>query len=179
MGLPELLRRGLYYDTWRSLHAHGPSLQSDRSTSMYMHVHDQTDNATYASNGWVPAVGGYKEALPCVRRYSFWVPAVRGGGIIFLCVIRRHFLACKDVDGGSSYQLHRVQSSSDGCHSLTTLTMPRREHQGSGRRRVLGRELCGVGEDATVDAHAEGSTRVDLFGCGVRLPSPENNKGCG
>ena len=35
------------------------------------------------------------------------------------------------------------------------------------------------GEDATVDAHAERSTRVHWFGCGVRLPSPQNNKGCG
>ena len=30
-----------------------------------------------------------------------------------------------------------------------------------------------------VDALAERSTRVDWFGCGVRLPSPQNNMGCG
>ena len=67
---------------------------------------------------WVPASRGYsffvrnKEALPCVRRYSWWVRAVSGGnvfftkyrgpfggslmsggGIIILRVIRRHFLA--------------------------------------------------------------------------------------
>ena len=66
---------------------------------------------------WVLASRGYsffmhnKEALPCVRRYSWWVPAVRGkrffakyggpsgrslllgGGIIIFRVIRRHFLA--------------------------------------------------------------------------------------
>ena len=68
---------------------------------------------------WVPASRGVfiffvrnKEALPCVRRCSWWVPAVRGkqffsqntggpsggsplsgGGIIILRVIRRHFLA--------------------------------------------------------------------------------------
>ena len=29
-----------------------------------------------------------------------WVPA-SGGSIHFLCVIRRHFLACEDIDGGS------------------------------------------------------------------------------
>ena len=34
-------------------------------------------------------------------------------------------------------------------------------------------------EDAVVDAHAERSTRVHWFGCGVRLPSPQNNRGCG
>ena len=67
---------------------------------------------------WVPANRGSihflrnKEALPCVRRYSWWVRAVSGGnvffvkyrgpsggsqlsggGIIILRVIRRHFLA--------------------------------------------------------------------------------------
>ena len=30
----------------------------------------------------------------------WWVPASRGG-FIFLCVIRRHFLACEDIAGGS------------------------------------------------------------------------------
>ena len=68
---------------------------------------------------WVPAGRGYsffvrnKEALPCVRRYSWWVRPVSGGniffakyrgpsggsqmsggGIIILCIIRRHFLVC-------------------------------------------------------------------------------------
>ena len=68
---------------------------------------------------WVPASRGSihffvrnKEALPCVRRYSWWVRAVSGGniffakyrgpfggslmsggGIIIFRVIRRHFLA--------------------------------------------------------------------------------------
>ena len=76
---------------------------------------------------WVPANRGSihffvrnKEALPCVRRYSWWVRAVSGGnvffakyrgsfggslmsggGIIILRVIRRHFLAYKDITGGS------------------------------------------------------------------------------
>ena len=31
----------------------------------------------------------------------------------------------------------------------------------------------GAGEDTAVDAHAERSTRVHWFGCGVRLPSPQ------
>src|SRR3954469_6017095 len=73
---------------------------------------------------------------------------------------------------GPSYQPLHVQYSSDGM-SLTTLTTPRREHQGGGRRQGLGRGRRGAGEDAVVDAHAERSTRVHWFGCGVRLPSPQ------
>src|SRR4051812_25353269 len=79
---------------------HRYSLQTDRSTSMYVHVRDQTDNATYASTRWVLTVREDKEALPCVRTYSWWVPVVRGR-IIFLPVIWTHFLACEDVAGGS------------------------------------------------------------------------------
>src|SRR3954470_24933542 len=70
---------------------------------------------------------------------------------------------------GPSCQPLHVQYSSDGM-SLTTLTTPRREHQGGGRRRGLGRGRRGAREDATVDAHAERSTRVHWFVCGVRLP---------
>ena len=89
-------RARLYYDM-----VHRCSLQTDRSTSMYVHVRDQDDNATYASTRWVPTVrhflacedvargsqqsGGRivlfffcPDALPCVRRCSWWVPAVRG-----------------------------------------------------------------------------------------------------
>ena len=35
------------------------------------------------------------------------------------------------------------------------------------------------GEDAVVEDRAERSTRVHWFGCGVRRPSPQNNRGCG
>src|SRR5215216_5334900 len=49
--------------------------QTDR---MYIHVPDQNDNATYASTRWVPTVREDKESLLCVRRCSWWVPAVRG-----------------------------------------------------------------------------------------------------
>ena len=70
------------------------------STSTYIHVRDQNDNAMYASTRWVPTVkhflvckdvaGGSQqsggkpffsrnmEALPCVRRCSWSVPVVRG-----------------------------------------------------------------------------------------------------
>ena len=151
---------------------------------------------------WVPASTGSihffvrnKEALPCVRRYSWWVRAVRGGnvlfakyrgpfgwsqmsggGIIILRVIRRHFLVC---GRGPSCQPLHVQSMSDGSCSLTMLTTPRRDHQCGGRRRGLGRGRRRAGEDAAVETRAGRSTRVHWFGCGVRLPSPQNNRGCG
>ena len=104
------------------------------SSGMNVHVRDQNDDATYASTRWVLTVrhflacedvaGGSQQsggesfffarnmdALPCVRRCSWWVLAVRGkhffakyggpsggsllsgGGIIILRVIRRHYLA--------------------------------------------------------------------------------------
>src|SRR5215216_5863390 len=50
---------------------------------MYVHARDQNDNATYASTRWVPTIREDKEALPCVRRCSWWVPAVRGRIIFF------------------------------------------------------------------------------------------------
>ena len=91
-----------------------------------------------------------KEALPCVRRYNWWVRTfsggnvfftkyrgpfggslMSGGGIIILHVIWRHFFAC---GRGPSCQPLHVQSTYDGSRSLTMLTTPRREHQGDGRR---------------------------------------------
>ena len=83
-----------------------------------------------------------------------------GGGIIILHVIKRHFLACGR--GPSCQRLH-IQSTSDACRSLTMLTTPRREHQGGGRRRGLGRERHGGREDSTVVSHAEGCTTVRGF----------------
>ena len=70
---------------------------------MYVHVRDQNDNPTYASTRWVPTVmhflacedvasgsqqsGGescfYPDALPCMRRCSWWVAAVRGANHFF------------------------------------------------------------------------------------------------
>ena len=124
-----------------------------------------------------------KEALPCVRRYSWWVRAVSGGNvfsriteavsvgprcqveeIIILRIIRRHFLAC---GRGPSCQPLHVQSTSDACRSLTTLTTPRREHHGGGRRRGLGRGRHGGREDSAVVSHVGGydCTRVYWFVC--------------
>ena len=103
---------------------------------------------------WVPAVRGANrffcpDALPCVRRCSWWVPAVRRKH--FFCEIRwpvrwvpavrwrNHYFPCNKealpcCGRGPSCQPLHVQSMSDGSRSLTTLTMPRREHQGGGRR---------------------------------------------
>ena len=98
-----------------------------------------------------------------------WVPAVRWRNNYFAC--NKEALPC--YERGPSYQPLHVQSTSDGSRSLTMLTTPRREHQGGGRRRGLGRGRRGAGEDAAVEARAERSTRVHWFGYGVRLPSPQ------
>ena len=127
-------------------------------------------------------------ALPCVRRCSWWVPAVRGRRFFreirwpvrWVPAVRwrnNYFARNKEAlpcgrRGPSCQPLH-VQYSSDGSRSLTMLTMPRQEHQGAGRWRGLGRGRCRSGEDATVEARAERSMRVHWFGCGMRLPSPQ------
>ena len=72
---------------------------------------------------------------------------------------------------GPSCQPLHVQYSPDGSRSLTTLTTPRGEHHGGGRRRGLGRGRRGAGEDTAVEARAERSMRVHWFGCGVRPSS--------
>ena len=95
-----MLRVHLYYDTCAPQLRH---VRASTSTNMYIHVRDQNDNATYASTRWVPTVrqflacknvaGGsqqsegrivfFSDALPCVRRCSWWVPAVRGANHFF------------------------------------------------------------------------------------------------
>ena len=85
-----------------------------------------------------------------------WVPAVRWRNNYF--ARNKEALPCCGC-GPSCQPLH-VQSTSDGSRSLTTLTTPRREHQGGGRQRGLGRGRQGVGEDAVVEARAERSMRV-------------------
>ena len=139
---------------------------------------------------WIPTVRGrivfFSDTLPCVRRCSWWVPAVRGKRFFreiqwpvrWVPAVRwrNHYFprnkeALPCCGRGPSCQPLHVQSTSDGSRSLTTLTTPRREHQGGGRRQGLGRGRRGAGEDAAVEARAERSTRVHWFGCGVRLPS--------
>ena len=95
-----MLRACLYYNTCAPLLRH---VRASTSTSMYVHVHDQNDNATYASTRWVPTdrhflacedvasrsqqSGGESffcpDALPCVRRCSWWVLAVRRANLFF------------------------------------------------------------------------------------------------
>ena len=157
---------------------------------MYVHVRDQNDNATYASTGWVPTVrhflacedvaGGSQQSGGNVLSREIrwpvrWVPAVRWRNNYF--ARNKEALPC-GRRGPSCQPLH-VQYSSDGSRSLTTLTTPCRDHQGGGRRCILGRGRRGSMEDAAVEARAKRSTRVHWFGCGVRLPSPQNNRGCG
>ena len=95
-----------------------------------------------SSRGSILFFGCNKEALPCVRRYSWWVRPVSGGRFFheiqrpFLWVLafrwRNHYFARNKEDflacgrGPSCQPLH-VQSTSDGCRSLTTLTTPLRE----------------------------------------------------
>src|SRR3989337_3010157 len=61
-----------------------------------------TDNATYASTRWVPAV---RERiiyfLPVIRRHFLACKDVVGGSQLSGAGIRRHFLPCKDIRGGS------------------------------------------------------------------------------
>ena len=89
------------------------------------------------------------DALPCVRRCSWWVPSVRGKcffreiqwPVRWVPVVRwrnNYFARNKDAlpcrRRGPSCQPHHIQSTSDGSRSLTMLTTPRQEHHGGGRQ---------------------------------------------
>ena len=74
-------------------------VRASTSTSMYVHVRDQNDNATYASTRWVPTA----------RHFLAWEDVAggsqqSGGQIIFLPVIWTHFLVCEDVAARRSQQ---------------------------------------------------------------------------
>ena len=158
---------------------------------MYVHVCDQNDNATYASTRWVPTVrhflacedvaGGSQKSGGNIFFMKYSGPSggslLSGGGIIILRVIRRHFPAAAWTQLSASPRtvLFRWKSVVDHVDHAT----PRAPGRWSGRRRGLGRGRRGAGEDAAVEARAERSTRVHWFGCDVRLPSPQNNRGCG
>ena len=99
-----MLRARLYYDTGAPLLRH---VRASTSNSMYVHVRDQNDNATYASTGWVPTVrnflvcedvaGGSQQSGANIFFVKYSGPSggsqLSGGGIIIFRVIRRHFLA--------------------------------------------------------------------------------------
>ena len=86
-----MLHARLYYDTCAPLLRH---VCASTSTSMYIHIHDQNDNATYASTRWVPTI---RHFLACEDVAGGSQQS--GGRIIFFA--RTHFLACKDVAGQS------------------------------------------------------------------------------
>ena len=144
-----LLRHVHAYTTTRALPysatVHRCSLQTDRSTSMYVHVRDQNDNAKYASTRWVLTVRHFLACEDVAGRSQQsggnvfftkyggpvqWVPAVRWRNHYF----SRNKEALPCCHRGPSCQPLHVQSTSDGSRSLTMLTTPHREHQGSGRR---------------------------------------------
>ena len=167
-----MLRARLYYDTYAPLLQHVRA--STRPIYMYVLVHDQNDNATYASTRWVPTVrhflacedvaGGSQQSggnvFFCEIRWPVrWVPAVKWRNNYF--ARNKEALPC--CGRGPSCQRLHAQYSSDGSRSLTTLTTPRREHHGGGRRRGLGRGRHGGREDSAVVSHAEGSTTVRGF----------------
>ena len=69
-------------------------VRASTSTSMYVHVRDQNDNATYASTRWVPTV---RHFLACEDVAGGSQQS--GGRIVFFA--RTHFLACEGAAGGS------------------------------------------------------------------------------
>src|SRR3989337_3284388 len=55
-----------------------------RPIDQYVHTRSRPDRQPYIRFDRVgPSYQGGKEALPCVRRYSWWVPTVRGRIIFF------------------------------------------------------------------------------------------------
>ena len=87
-----MLRARLYYDTCVPLHLQ--YMRASTSTSMYIHVRDQNDNATYTSTRWVPTI---RHFLACEDVAGGSQQS--GGRIIFFA--QTHFLACEDVASGS------------------------------------------------------------------------------
>ena len=98
------------------------------------------------------------------------------GEIIILWVKRRHFLAC---GCGPSCQPLHVQSTSDGCRSLTMLTTPCRAHPRwwtTARPRTATSQRW---EDAGVESQTERCTRVNWFWCVVVRQFVKKNRRCG
>ena len=103
---------------------HRCSLHTDRSTSMYVHIRDQNDNAMYASTGWVLTVrnflacedvaggsqqSGGKRFFCEIRWPGCWVPAVRWRNHYF----PRNKEALPCYGRGPSCQPLHVESTSD------------------------------------------------------------------
>ena len=139
-----------------------------------------------ASRGSIHFFVRNKEALPCVRRYSWWVRAVSGGNVFF-AKYRGRFGGSQMSGGGNHYFACNKEAFSCMRPWTQLSASPRTVHfrcmsvvdhvdqaapraQCGGRRRVLGRGRRGAGEDAAVDAHTKRSTTVHWFGCRVTLP---------
>ena len=75
-------------------------VRASTSTSMYVHVRDQNDNATYASTRWVPTV---RHFLACEDVAG---GSQQSGGESFFA--QTHFLACEGVAGGSQRSGGRI-----------------------------------------------------------------------
>ena len=88
-----MLRARLYYDTCMPLHLR--HVRASTLTSMYVHVRDQNDNATYTSTMCVLTV---RHFLACEDVAG---GSQQSGGQIVLFFARTHFLACEGVAGGS------------------------------------------------------------------------------
>ena len=75
----------LYYNMCPSLLGQGSSLQpADRLIDQYVRTRSRLDTQPYVRFDRVGSrCQGGKESLPCVRRYNWWVPAVRGRIIFF------------------------------------------------------------------------------------------------
>ena len=81
-----MLHARLYYDMCAPLHP---------PVYMYVHVHDQNDNAMYASTRWVPTV---RHFLACEDVDG---GSQQSGGESFCFFARTHFLACEGAAAGS------------------------------------------------------------------------------
>ena len=130
--------------------------------------------AKYAGPSGGSEQSGGKHFFREIRWPVRWVPAVRWRNNYF--ARNKEALPCGRLDQLSASPwtvLFRWKSFLDHVDHAAlralwrwTTMRPRK-----GRR--------GAGEDAAVEARTERSTRVHWFGCGVRLPSPQNNRGCG
>ena len=103
-----MLHARLYYNMCAPLLRH---VRASTSTSMYVHVRDQNDNATYASTRWVPTV---RHILACENVAGRSQQSEEQ--IVFFA--RTHFLMCEDVAGGSQQSGGRIVFLLPGRTSL-------------------------------------------------------------
>ena len=122
-----------------------------------------------------------------------WDPDVGnplGGAIFYWLEITRHLLAhCHDAGGSLLSSSPRTVISLfllvvDDVDNVRGRRTVHGERTKAARRRTTARprtEQTGAMEDAPVQSQAEGSMRLDWFGCGcmLGLTSPENNRTCG